>query len=251
MNTLLRKTLCTTLALVFCITQTAFAQLSTPTTAPQSSSSSSQPTPTAAPIPPQITQAKTVFISNAGADSFFTFYSSGLNRAYNNLYAELKHWGKYRIVTSPAQADLILEVRSLAPVSDVSGTSGNVDSSYDPQIRLQAIDPATHAVLWTLTSYVHAGIGLQKTRNKQFDHASLALFDQFRQLTGETLTPAEAKAANSSPGPSRGTKILFISLIAGGLLAGGLFAYHFANQPKPTLPATTAPCGNPPFCTIP
>lgn len=250
MNTLLRKTLCFTLALACCITQTAFAQQSTPTTAPPSSSSS-QPTPTAAPIPPQITQAKTIFISNGGADSFFTLYSGGLNRAYNNLYAELKHWGKYRIVTSPAQADLILEVRSLAPVSDVSGVNGTVDSADSPQIRLQAIDPATHTVLWTLTSYVHAGIGLQKTRNKQFDQASLALVNQLRQLTGETLTPAESRATNSTPGPSRGTKILFVSLLAGGLLASGLLAYHFANQPKPTLPATTTPCGNPPFCTIP
>ena len=251
MNTLLRKTLCFTLALAFCTTQTALAQQSTPTTAPLSSSNS-QPTPDAAPIPPQITQAKTIFISNGGADSFFTrFYSGGLNRAYNNLYAQLKHWGKYRIVTSPAQADLILEVRSLAPVSDISGVNGNVDSSTDPQIRLQAIDPATHAVLWTLTSYVHAGIGLQKTRNKQFDQASLTLFDQLRQLTGETLTPAESKAVNSSPGVSRGTKILFISLLAGSLLASGLLVYHFANQPKPTLPATPASCGNPPFCTIP
>jgi hypothetical protein len=223
---LLRKSLSFILALVFFTVQTAWAQ---------------QHTPTAAPIPPQIVNAQTVFLSNAGADTPFLAFTDGKDRAYNELYASLKQWGKYRLVSSPSQADLILEVHALAPAVDVPGPNDTTSPVYNPQIRLQFLDPSTHTVLWTLTSYVHAGLGTQSVRDKQFDEASTGLFDQLRQLTGETLTPTEAKETHTRPGVSRGTKVFFVAAAVGGALMVGLLAYHFSHQTAPALPALQQP----------
>ena len=231
MHDLLRKSLCLTLALVVLSTQTALAQ---------------QPAPPAAPVPTQITEARNVFISNAGADTFFLAFSGGSNRAYNDLYAAIKHWGRYQIASSPAQADLIFEVRSMARPSDVSGTDGNVSTTYNPQIRLQILDPKTRTVLWTLTSYIEAG-GLQKTRDKQFDLAANGLFNQLRQLAGETLTPEEAKAAHARPRFSRAGVIFIVAIAAAAVVVPLVLFLHFRHS-QPTLP-TLPPC-NTPFCPV-
>ena len=87
MQSLFRKPLCLILALAFFTVQTARAQQTTPT----------------APVPPQIQQAQTIFLSNAGSDSFFLAFSGGQDRGYNNLYSAIKQWGRYRIVTTPAR----------------------------------------------------------------------------------------------------------------------------------------------------
>ena len=232
MNALIRRSFCLILALVFTAAQVARAQ---------------QTTPTAAPVPPQITEARSVFLSNAGADSFFLNYSGGQDRAYNDLYAAMKDWGRYKIVSSPAKADLILEVKSLAPVSDVMGGDDNASLVYNPQIRLQALDPQTRTVLWSLTAYVQQGPGLVKGRDRQFDLAAAGLFNQYRQLTGERLTAQEAKQTYSKPSLSRGAKIFLLVGLAAAALITGLFVYHATHQPKltaPTLPACA------PFCPV-
>ncbi len=232
MHHLLRKSLCFTLALTFIAVQTTQAQQTTPS----------------APIPSQIAEAHTVFISNAGADSYFpTYFSGGSDRAYNDLYAAVKNWGKYRLVPAPAQADLILEVRSIAS-ANVSGVGGNVDTSYNPQIRLQLLDPKTRIVLWTLMADIRQG-GLQKTRDARFDKAAAAIFTQLRQLSGEAVTPAEAKAAHSTAGNSTGVRVLGgLALAAVIVVPIVLFLNHRHDQP--TLPPSPA-CTNPPFCPVP
>ena len=202
---------------------------------------------TAAPVPSQIAEAHSVFLSNGGGDGYFALtYSNGGDRAYNDLYAGIKNWGRFQIVSAPGDADLILEVHSLANES-TSTVHGSSTTSYGPQLRLQLLDPKTHSVLWTLDSYIHAGPGRQKTRDKQLDTAASVLITQLRQLVGETLSPAEAKAARSRPGASRGTWIVIGVLAAVAVIVPVAILASRPSQPKiPTLPV----CTNPPFCTV-
>src|SRR5262249_58085013 len=67
-----------------------------------------------APIPAQILSAKKVFIANAGGDeSRFDApgYTGGPDRFYNEFYAGAKSWGRYELVSTPAEADLIFEIQ--------------------------------------------------------------------------------------------------------------------------------------------
>ena len=51
-----------------------------------------------APLPAAIVNAKKIFLTNGG----------GSNLAYDAFYSEMKSWGKYEIVGSPDEADLVL-----------------------------------------------------------------------------------------------------------------------------------------------
>src|SRR2546426_12007280 len=53
-----------------------------------------------APLPSVIVNAKNVFLTNGG----------GSDLAYDAFYSEIKKWGKYEIVGSPDEADLIVEL---------------------------------------------------------------------------------------------------------------------------------------------
>lgn len=53
-----------------------------------------------APLPSVVVNAKRVFLTNGG----------GSDLAYDTFYSEMKNWGKYQIVGSPDDADLIVEI---------------------------------------------------------------------------------------------------------------------------------------------
>jgi hypothetical protein len=80
MNPLLRKLLCFSLASVLVSTQLALAQSPT------------------APVPSQIQQAHTIFLTNSGSDPNFPIDET---KAFNDIYAALQAWGHYQLVNSP------------------------------------------------------------------------------------------------------------------------------------------------------
>ena len=68
-----------------------------------------------APVLLQIVAAQKVFISNAGGESFEsvideTVFNGGPDRPYNQFYASMKNWGRYQLVSSPTNADLVVEI---------------------------------------------------------------------------------------------------------------------------------------------
>jgi hypothetical protein len=79
-----------------------------------------------APVPTQIASAKKVFISNMGTDTI----SAGVwrqlqlaeNKPYNEFYAAVKAWGRYQLVDSPADADLVYEIGFAMPIVSVGGS---------------------------------------------------------------------------------------------------------------------------------
>lgn len=205
---------------------------------------------TSGPVPPQIASAHTIFVSNGGGSNFFDAFTEGPNRGYNQLYADLRQWGRYQIVDSPSQADLIFEIRSVASAIDTSGPHGTGSVIYNPQLILRILDSKTNAVLWTTTANVRAAGG-QASRDKGFDESVAVLVDRVRQLIGEPLDAAQVKAIHTNSTMPRSEKILIVSAIAAG--AGlAIFGIYRVTHP-PTLKPPTAPQCIPPFCpaTVP
>jgi hypothetical protein len=138
-----------------------------------------------APVPAQIAAARKVFISNAGGESFETVidqtvFNGGPDRPYNQFYAAVKDWGRCEIVSSPSDADLVLEI------SWVLSDTG-LRLPVLGQLRLIVIDPKTHVTLWNFTEYVRGAI-LLGNRDKNFDQAMTTIVNRLKIL----MVPAAA-----------------------------------------------------------
>lgn len=105
-----------------------------------------------APVPIQIIHGKKVFVSNAGSDAEgqegFRQLFGDANFPYNQFYDTLKTWGRYDLVATPADADLIFEVRFTVP---------HAPPPSAPQMELRILDSQTHFTLWSLAETVYGG----------------------------------------------------------------------------------------------
>ena len=151
-----------------------------------------------APVPTAITSAHKVFIANAGMDAFslqaFQELSLSGTNAYDSLYAAVKGWDNVQIVSSPGDADLVIEIRFTAPL--VGG--GNHDAwafqhilantSWQFQTELTLYDAKTHFPLWTITQPVRPA-NLKGTWRKNIADANAALAGDLKTLL---LPPAPA-----------------------------------------------------------
>lgn len=138
------------------------------------------PAITAAPVPSQIVAARKVFISNAGADvaAQATFKRGGEpDQAYNHFYSAMQTWGRYEIVSTPGEADLVLELSFTAPTY----YDGNV-AIYEPQFGLRILDAKTHFLLWSVNQPVE-GAFRKATWVKNFDQGLSALIDDLKKLS--------------------------------------------------------------------
>ena len=121
----------------------------------------------AAPVPAQIGAAKRVFISyNGGINGFI----AKNDRVYDQVYAAMKSWGRYELVASPADADLVLEA--------------SLPGIY---IRLAILDPKTHVVLWVFAKRpeTHGFHGLD------YPEAITKIVDDFKNLDARSKAGAE------------------------------------------------------------
>jgi hypothetical protein len=143
------------------------------------------PPPTSlAPVPPALLNAKTVFISNAGADSglFPHPFSGDPDRPYNQFYAAIQSWGRYEIVGDPSQADVVFELQLIAPPGPSAPNKQYGASDPLPMFRLVIFDRKTHYVLWALTESIMLAV-LQKTHDSNFDAALTAITLDLKRLT--------------------------------------------------------------------
>jgi len=132
-----------------------------------------------APVPAQIAAARKVFISNGGADVLAqsVFKRAGEpDQAYNHFYFAMQSWGRYELVSAPADADLVFEIRFAAPVY-YNGTL----TSFQPQFGLSIVDAKSHFLLWSLTEPVE-GAFRKATWLKNFDHGLDNLMDDLKKL---------------------------------------------------------------------
>lgn len=155
-----------------------------------------------APVPAQIIAAKKIFISNAESEDalFPGMFSGGPDRPYNQFYAAMKTWGRYELVSAPAEADLVFEIRFVAPIGAVSVTNGSGGSSHDPQFKLAILDTKTHFSLWSLTEHVHSAF-LHSTHDKNFDQALTNLVDDVKVLNGQPVVHTKPSEADSDATP--------------------------------------------------
>jgi hypothetical protein len=142
-----------------------------------------------APIPPQITAAQKVFISNAGGESFENVidslpFNGGPDRPYNQFYAAMKNWGRFELVPSPADADLVFEVSWVL-------TDTGLKLPVLGQLRLVVIDPKTHITLWSFTEFVRGAI-LLGNRDKNFDQGMTTIVNRLKNVSASAASPANA-----------------------------------------------------------
>jgi hypothetical protein len=144
-----------------------------------------------APVPPALLNAKTIFISNAGADSglFPHPFSGDPDRPYNEFYAAMAGWGRYQLVSDPSEADIVLELQLIAPPGPTSGNKINGASDPVPMFRLVIYDRKTHYVLWTITESITVAF-FQKTHDNNFNSALNAITVDLKRLTSAPNTTA-------------------------------------------------------------
>jgi len=142
-----------------------------------------------APVPAQIASAHKIFISNAGGESFETIidqtvFNGGPDRPYNQFYAAMTDWGRYEVVSSPADADVAIEI-SWALIDT------GLRLPVLGQLRLTLIDPKTHVTLWNLSQDVRGAI-LLSNRDKNFDQAMTTIVNRMKILATPNAGAASA-----------------------------------------------------------
>jgi hypothetical protein len=106
-----------------------------------------------APLPTIIVNAKKVFLANGGGSSL----------AYDAFYSEMKKWGKYEIVRSPEESDLIVELayrveqggtHVWSSTNSYNGTT-QVHSAQivDPQLVVTIYDAKSKNSLWSAVDH--------------------------------------------------------------------------------------------------
>ena len=131
------------------------------------------------PLPAQIVNAKSVFISNTAPDGMPSLILENFgepNRPYDQLYAAMKSWGRYVLAGSPADADLVLEIHFSRSV--YTGGLGEGAEFY-----LSIIDAKTHFVLWTVVEPVKGAVR-KVSWEKNIDASVDALVNDMKVIAG-------------------------------------------------------------------
>jgi hypothetical protein len=144
-----------------------------------------------APVPAAVFTARRIFISNAGADSglFPHPFSGTPDRAYDEFYGFMQGWGRYEIVGAPADADLVFELRLLAPNGPSNANKQKGASDPLPMFRLVIYDAKTRFVLWALTESIEEAYA-QKTHDRNFDESLGLLIGDLKQVVSRAPVAA-------------------------------------------------------------
>src|ERR1035438_4010606 len=132
-----------------------------------------------APLPSVVVNAKRVFLTNGG----------GSDLAYDTFYSEMKKWGKYEIVGSPDDADLVVEIsyyvehggtRVWSTTNTYNGTT-QVHSAQivDPQLVLTISDAKSKNSLWSTTDHRRLA-RREKNREKETINSAERLVDELK-----------------------------------------------------------------------
>ena len=151
-----------------------------------------------APVPPQVSSAQTVFLSDISEnDDAADLFSGGGARLYQQMSQELKGWGRYELAAKATQAELILDVSFQV--------HRRCDGARDYRLRLFIRDPRTEILLWGLTRHIGAPI-LASNQRKSFDAGVAGLVNEIRDLaatstwSGSASIPAKPAASDSAAG---------------------------------------------------
>jgi hypothetical protein len=132
-----------------------------------------------APLPAVVINAQKVFLTNGG----------GSDLGYDAFYAAMNSWGKYKIVGSPEEADLIVELayrierggtRVWSSTNTYDGTT-QVHSAQivDPQLVLTIYDAKSKNSLWSTIDHRRLA-RREKNREKETINSAERLVDELR-----------------------------------------------------------------------
>jgi hypothetical protein len=147
--------------------------------------------PVPAPIPTQVRSARKIFIANGG--NFVTGWDN-LPRdiAYNVFYAGIKDWGRFELVPSPAEAELIFQIQFV-------DATGNANAPSTRQLRLLIIEPKGNITLWGVAEKCGFAL-LDSNKRHDFDAGMAALLSNLK--TTITGAPEASKPATTGGKPS-------------------------------------------------
>lgn len=130
------------------------------------------------PVPTPIVTAQKVFIANGGMDatSAEAFQALQLSdtEPYDGLYAAMQSWGRYQLVSNPADADLVFEIR-------FSSAMPGWNLPLQPQSVITIYDAHSHFLLWTVTQPVERA-NLKRTWRKNIAASLSGLIAQIKAL---------------------------------------------------------------------
>ena len=130
-----------------------------------------------APIPTQIATAKTAFLSNACALDY-----NSCRKAYNDIYEGLQKWGKYKLVGTTEDADLVLELH-YAPADP---------PSTQIPFRIVILDARNQFKLWTINEPIDYSFTAAKSASTLDDAVRRTLADfKVIAVPGATAGPAQ------------------------------------------------------------
>ncbi|HEX4067010.1 MAG TPA: hypothetical protein VHZ09_13395 [Acidobacteriaceae bacterium] len=135
--------------------------------------------PPPAPLPSQVTQAKTVFLTNGG----------GSELAFDAFYQAFKQWGKYEIVGSPDKADLVITLqywvekngsRTVPVTNTYTGqTTYYSHENVDPQLKMTVLDAKTKEELWSTIDHRRLA-RRESNREKETVNSAARLVDELK-----------------------------------------------------------------------
>lgn len=106
----------------------------------------------------------------------------------------MKSWGRYELVSGPAEAELVFEIRLISSQPMRSEPLNDQNPQYDWQFHLAIRDVRTHETLWGLTEHAQTAV-LQKNRDKNFEQALGGILSELRRIAG--LAQVAAKPPTS------------------------------------------------------
>jgi hypothetical protein len=132
-----------------------------------------------APLPTVVANAKKIFLSNGG----------GSNLAYDSFYGAMKNWGKYEIVGSPDEADIIVELAyrvehggtRIWSSTNTYNNTADIHSAQivDPQLVLTIYDAKSKQSLWAAIDHRRLA-RMQKNREKETIKSAERLVDELK-----------------------------------------------------------------------
>ena len=131
----------------------------------------------AAPPPSVIFSAKKVFISNTTGE--MALPPGDPDMTYNEFYAAMKSWGRYELVNSPAEADMVLQIQ-FAYTYILQGSWGT-----NFEFRLRILDPKSGIVLWAFTESMPHSSNKTKARG-YFEQSLGTLVGDLKNLTNRS-----------------------------------------------------------------
>jgi hypothetical protein len=150
--------------------------------------------PAPAPVPPQISAATTVFLSNVVDDKTHIMTNSGA--LYDEVKAALEKWGRYKLVARPADAELIMELAFTERTGGRCPTEGET-APFDRVIELKVVSQGTNVALWEFTQWAGWNPRIFEKKlsvsQKKIEAASGKLVDQLRRFADGPAVQGQRK----------------------------------------------------------